>query len=122
LNRGLIHAILLNDKDLGANGRDVLAASCRSRGTHKLHSAKVAEGYIRPIIHEVFNDPLSILQAKWGIGSQFFPYNLACSMVFDHDYTVCVGVRGDCKLDYITSAYGNVVEINRVGWIPLIPS
>lgn len=43
-------------------------------------------------------------------------------MVLDLDYTVFVGVRDDCKLYFVTSAYGNAVKINRVGGIPLIPS
>jgi len=122
LNRGLILATLLNDKDLGTNGRDVLAISCRSRGTLKLHSAKVAEGYIYAIIHEVFDDPFNILLAKLGIGRHILRYSLACGMVLDLDHTVRVGGRGDCNLDSVTGSYGNVVEINRVGWIPLIPS
>ncbi len=122
LNRGLIHAILLNDKDLGTIGRDVLAISSRSRGTLKLHSAKVAERYIYAIMLEVFDDPLSILLAKLGIGRHIFLYSLACGMVLDLDYTVCVGGRGDCNLDFVTSVYGNVVDINRVGRKPLIPS
>ena len=113
----------MHDNHLGTTGRDALVSSCRGICIGEFHRPEIAEGHIYIVLSVVFDDPLGILQTKWGaFRLEHLLYLLICGQVLDLGYTTIGRSRGDCETDLVTSLYGKAVEETRFLWKPIIPS